>query len=134
MSQENVDAVLRGYEAFNRGDLGAATEGFHPQIEWSGPGVLPEKREIYRGVDGVRRFWELWQAEFEDFSVEIEEVIDAGEQVIVMAAVSGTGRGSGAHVRSPSFPHVWTIRDGQAVRMEMLRTKAEALEAAGLRE
>ena len=37
-------------------------------------------------------------------------------------------------VRSPSFTDVWTIRDGQAVRMEMLRTKAEALEAAGLAE
>jgi ketosteroid isomerase-like protein len=134
MSQENVEAVLRGYEAFNRGDLDAAAEGFHPEIEWSGPGVLPEKREIYRGIDGVRRFWGQWQAEFEDFTVEIEEVIEAGEQVIVMAAVSGTGRGSGAHVRSPTFPHVWTIRDGQAVRMEMLRTRAEALEATGLRE
>ena len=134
MSQENVEAVLRGYEAFNRGDLDSAAEGFHPEIEWSGPGVLPEKREIYRGIDGVRRFWGQWQAEFEDFTVEIEEVIEAGEQVIVMAAVSGTGRGSGAHVRSPTFPHVWTIRDGQAVRMEMLRTRAEALEAAGLRE
>jgi uncharacterized protein len=134
MSQENVEAVLRGYEAFNRGDLDAAAEGFHPEIEWSGPGVLPEKRQIYRGIDGVRRFWEQWQAEFEDFTVEIEEVIETGEQVIVMAAVSGTGRGSGAQVRSPSFPHVWTIRDGQAVRMEMLQTKAEALEAAGLSE
>jgi ketosteroid isomerase-like protein len=134
MSQENVEAVLRGYEAFNRGDLDAAVEGFHPEIEWSGPGVLPEKREVYRGKEGVRRFWGLWQAEFEDFTVEIEEVIEAGEQVIVMAAVSGTGRGSGAPVRSPTFPHVWTIRDGQAVRMEMLRTRAEAIKAAGLSE
>jgi uncharacterized protein len=134
MSKENVQAVLRGYQAFNRGDLEAAVEGFHPQIEWSGPGVLPEKREVYRGIEGVRRFWGTWRAEFEDFTVEIEEVIDAGEQVIVMAAVSGTGRGSGAHVRSPTFPHVWTIQDGQTVRMEMLRTRAEALEAAGLPE
>jgi uncharacterized protein len=134
MSRENVEAVLRGYEAFNRGDLDAAAEGFHPEIEWSGPGVLPERSEVFRGIDGVRRFWGLWQGEFEDFTVEIEEVIDAGEQVIVMAAVSGTGRGSGVHVRSPSFPHVWTIRDGLAVRVEMLRTRAEALEATGLSE
>ena len=134
MSQENVDVVRRGYEAFNRGDLDAATEGFHPEIEWSGPGVLPERREVYCGIEGVRRFWGTWQAEFEDFTVEVEEVIDAGDQVIVMAVVSGRGRGSGAHVRSPSFPHLWTFRDGQAVRMEMLRTRAEALEAAGLSE
>ena len=134
MSQENVQAILHGYEAFNRGDLDAAVEGFHPQIEWSGPGVVPESGTVYRGAKGVREFWEQWRGEFEDFNVEIEEVIDAGEQVIVMASVSGTGRGSGAPVRSPSFPHVWTIREGQAVRMEMLRTKAEALESVGLSE
>jgi uncharacterized protein len=133
MSQENVEAVLRGYEAFNRGDLDAAAEGFHPEIEWLGPDVLPE-RVVYRGIEGVRDFWGMWRDEFEDFSIEIEEVIDAGEQVIVMAAVSGRGRGSGADVRSPTFPHVWTIRGGVAVRMEMLRTRADALEATGLTE
>ena len=39
MSQENVETVLRAYEAFNRGDLDAASEVFHPEIQWSGPGV-----------------------------------------------------------------------------------------------
>jgi ketosteroid isomerase-like protein len=132
MSQENVEAVLRGYEAFNRGDLDAAAEGFHPEIEWIGPGAVPEKQQVYRGIEGVRRFWGLWRDEFEDFAVEIAEVIEAGEQVIVMAAVSGKGRASGAVVRSPTFPHVWTIRGGEAIRVEMFRTRAEAIEAVGL--
>jgi ketosteroid isomerase-like protein len=95
---------------------------------------VPEKRQVYRGIEGVRQFWGLWREEFEDFTVEIEEVIDAGEQVIVMAAVSGRGRGSGAHVRSPTFPHVWTIRGGEAIRVEMFPTRASALEAVGLSE
>jgi ketosteroid isomerase-like protein len=134
MSQENVEIVRRGYEAFNRGDLHAAADDFHPKIEWIGPGAVPEKLQVYRGIEGVREFWGLWRDEFEDFTVEIEEVIEAGEQVIVMAAVSGRGRASGADVRSPAFPHVWTIRGGEAVRVEMFRTRAEAREAAGPRE
>lgn len=133
MSQENVEAVLRGYEAFNRGDLDAAIEGFHPDLEWQGPEVLPEE-DVYRGVEGVRRFWEQWLELFEDFQIEIEEVIDARENVVVMAVIRGRGRESGAEVRTPSFPHFWTIRDGKAIRMKMFPTKAAALEAAGLQQ
>ena len=133
MSRENVEAVLRGYAAFNRGDLDAAIEGFHPEIEWHGPGVFPDE-DVYRGVEGVRRFWDQWLELFEDFQIEIEEVIEAGEKVVVMAVVHGRGRGSGADVKTPSFPHLWTFRDGKAVRMRMFQTKAEALEAAGLPE
>jgi hypothetical protein len=32
------------------------------------------------------------------------------------------------------FAQVWTLRDGQGIRMEMYASPDEALEAAGLRE
>jgi hypothetical protein len=32
------------------------------------------------------------------------------------------------------LPHVWTVRDGRGVRFRVFKTRAEALEAAGLRE
>src|SRR4051794_12319052 len=134
MSQANVEAVLRGYEAFNCGDLDGAVEGFHPDVEWLGPGVLPDA-QTHRGVEGVRALWASWRDSFEDFEIDIEEVIDVGdERVIVMAAAAGTGRDSGVEVRTPSFPHVWTIRDGKAIRVEMLPTRAAAIEAVGLSE
>ena len=34
MSQENVDIIRRGYEAFNRGDLEAILATLDPRIEW----------------------------------------------------------------------------------------------------
>ena len=30
--------------------------------------------------------------------------------------------------------HVWTVRDGRGVRLRVFKTRAEALEAAGLEE
>jgi ketosteroid isomerase-like protein len=76
----------------------------------------------------------MWREAFGDFRIEVDEVIDAGEHVIVMAITLGTGDESGAPVSAPRFPHVWTVRGGRVVRMEMFMSKDEALEAAGLSE
>ena len=137
MSEEAVERIRRGYEAFNRGDLAGAAKDFDPNIEWRIPFQLPDSPpdETYRGREGVIRFWETWRAAFDDFRVELEEIIDAGDQVIVFAGVRGRGAGSGADVKSPSFPQVWTMGvDGRPMRVEMYPSRAEALEAVGLSE
>lgn len=64
-----------------------------------------------------------------------EEFIDAGaDQVLVFSREGGRGRGSGAEVESHPTAHLWTIRDGRAVRMQSYWERADALEAAGLQE
>ena len=126
-----MESVLRGYEAFNRGDLEAAAQGFSPDFELRVPPIVPDTGP-YRGRDGLRRLRETWETGFEDLRFEIEEVIDAGDRVVVMASVCGRGRDSGADVRTPSFPYIWTFRDGQVVSMEPRPNRAAALEAVGL--
>lgn len=137
MSQENVERIRRGYETFNRGDLAGAAEGFDPNIEWVLHLNLPDTPpdETYRGREEVVRFWQTWRAAFTDFRIELEEVIDAGDKVIVLAGVRGRGTESGADVKTPSFPQVWTFGDdGRPVRVEMYQSRVEALEALGLSE
>ena len=34
MSRENGEIVRRGYDAFNRGDLGAFLQALDPNVEW----------------------------------------------------------------------------------------------------
>jgi SnoaL-like polyketide cyclase. len=99
------------------------------------PDILPDSADrSYRGPEGVRTFLETWREVFPDFGVVIEVMIDFGEHVLVMARVGGQGRDSGAEVRSPSFPHVWTFREGKVIRLEMFPRKAVALQALGLSE
>jgi ketosteroid isomerase-like protein len=130
MSQENVERVVAGYDAFNRGDLDALTQGMSPDFELRMPPIVPDP-DTYRGPDGMRRLRETWEAGFDDFRIEIEEVVDAGDKVLVMAAVCGTGRDSGAKVRSPSFPHIWTFRDGEIIRIEPRQNRDAGLKAIG---
>jgi hypothetical protein len=67
--------------------------------------------------------------------MDLVEIIDAGDKVIVFGGVRGRGAESGAEVNTPSFPQVWTFGDdGRPLRVEMYPSRAEALEAVGLKE
>jgi ketosteroid isomerase-like protein len=53
--------------------------------------------------------------------------------VIAVVRTSGRGKGSGMAI-DQTLTHLWTLRDGKAIRFDGYSTKQEALEAAGLRE
>jgi uncharacterized protein len=129
VSQENVELARRGYDAFNRGDMEVAFELFDPEIEWSEGTDVPEP-QVYHGHDGVRRQQERFREAWESFSIEPEEFIEMGEQLVVIAKLVGRGKGSGVEVEARGA-HVWTVRDGKAVRLEMYVDPAKALEAVG---
>jgi ketosteroid isomerase-like protein len=128
----NVERVLKGYAAFNRRDIDAALDGMSPDIVWLGPDVLPEGEREFHGHDGVVEFWGMWHETFEEFNAEIEETIEEGDKVMAMVRMHGRHRSSGADIVTPSFPHVWTIRGEEVVRMEMLPNRAAGLAALGL--
>jgi ketosteroid isomerase-like protein len=131
MSQERVDQILRAYEALNRGDFEALAVHLRPEFEFIPPPMLPEG-EVYHGPDGLRQLWQRWSGAFDNFRIEVEEAIDAGDRVIVMAAVAGTGLDSGMEVKTPSFAWVWSFDGDEVVRMEAMPNRATALEAVGL--
>lgn len=133
MSQENVDALRRGYEAFARRDWSLLSEFVDPDV------VMDLSRnvfnpDVYRGFDGFRRVVEGAEETWDDFEMTPEEFIDGGDQVVVALKVSGRGKGSGVQTEMHIY-NVWTLRDGRALRIVGgFRDRAEALEAAGLRE
>ena len=133
MSRENVELVRRGYEAFAEG--GVAFEFLDPEVEWLGPREFPDLAEPHYGQDGVRRYMEKVSEVFEDYRMVPEEFIDAGaDQVLVFSREGGRGKGSGAEVQTNPTAHLWTLRDGKAIRMQSYWNRAEALEAVGLSE
>jgi ketosteroid isomerase-like protein len=68
-----------------------------------------------------------------DFRSEPEAIVDAGDYVV--ATIHNTGRGASSEAAvEMRVPVVLEIREGKLVRLEVFETRAEALEAVGLRE
>jgi ketosteroid isomerase-like protein len=88
---------------------------------------------VQRGPEGLRRVLEAVPGEFDDFHVELHELIDAGDRVFAAATARGRGKQSGVET-SVDLWGVWTVREGRAVRWQGYTDRAAALEAAGLRE
>ena len=132
MSQENAERVRSAHDAFNRGDLGATVEYFHPDAVWI-PYLAGLEARVFRGHAELLSMWRNLRENFAGFRVEPREIIDCGDKVVVVVEAEGTGPESGAEVRQ-TWAQVITIRDGLIARVEPFPTRAEALEAAGLRE
>ena len=132
MSQENVEVVRRAVEAYEREGLDGSMRYYAPEVEWTTTDVAIE-RATYRGHDGVRRFFGTLDEQFDDLRFDVEELIDAGDQVIVTIRTGGRGRASGAPVDG-TWSYVCSLRDGMIYRVRTYSERAEALEAAGLRE
>jgi ketosteroid isomerase-like protein len=133
MSQENVESVRRLYEGV-AARLEIPQELFDPDFELHQMDVAVDADEIVRGLEAaqesLREYWDT----FEDFHIEVREVLHADEKRVVTAVEDG-GRmkGSDAEVWNRFF-HVWTFGDGKIVRLSLHTDKNQALEAAGLEE
>jgi ketosteroid isomerase-like protein len=132
MSQENVEIVRAAFAAWNRGDLDAWLETFHPTAEWHTSGTFPGLEMAYFGRDGVTNFWQQFRAGWEEIFLDVEEIIDRGEQVIVLFRFRAKGR-DGIQVQRPQAI-CDTVREGRVVRAENYAGWDQALEAAGLSE
>src|SRR6478752_5682429 len=116
MSQENVEIVRRAYARFDA--RGPNTEFLDPEIEWRGPREFPDLAEPHFGHEGVERYMDKLNEAFDDYHMASEEFIDAGEdRVLVFSREGGRGKGSGAEVETQLTAHLWTLRNGRAIRM-----------------
>ena len=133
LSQENLDLLRRASEYVERtGEI--LPEAVHPDIVWDVTtfrgAIIPG---TFVGVEEVNEWLAEWIEGFEDWSLDIEEVFDAGDQVVTIVRQRGKAKHGGPEVEM-RFAQVWTFRDGLIARMEMYADRNEALEAAGLRE
>jgi ketosteroid isomerase-like protein len=139
MAEENVEIVRRGLEELQSGvergepgaafDLGIVVDDF----EWILAGPF-EGQSVWRGREGWVEFMRAWTEQFEGWSIQVERLIDAGEdRVVALTRQTAIGKGSGVPVEWDDAT-VSELKDGRIVRATNYNNHAEALEAAGLSE
>lgn len=130
MSAENVEIVRRIFEVWESAGSPLSSGLLAEDIEWvnAREAVEPGTR---RGVAAFGDAAGKVASAFDAPRVEFERFIDAGDQVVVIGTLRGTGRSSRISIDRRQG-YVWTIRDGKAVRFEWFNDPEEALWAAGL--
>src|SRR5438270_59350 len=90
MSQESAkELVRRGHEAFNRGDREAfvacwtADCEYRPSLEQA----IEGDENVFRGHDGIRRWWQSISEAWSDFSTEVHDIRDAGDNRLLISVV-----------------------------------------------
>ena len=128
MSQENLEAIKRVFEAFNSGDFDAALAIADPEIEYVRPGGLTP----LVGPEALRAWME--PDAFDAQTVEPLDFRDLGDKVLVRQRLTAQGAGSGIEIEIESWS-VWTLSGaGLVTRLEVFleHERDGAFEAAGV--
>ena len=127
MPRESLEVVRAIYDAFNRGDTDAILELVDPAVVVEDHAVIDGT--TYEGRDGALRFLAFQAEAFNAQSVELEQLIETGEETVAVIRLRGEGPVSRVPLEG-RFSHVWEIASGMVRRLRVYATTEEALEAA----
>ena len=133
MSEENVETIRRGIDAYNRGDKAAWLDAYDADVVMIPAREWPESSPT-RGREALWDFYMEALATWETAAIpELGEVIDSEDRVVGNSRYVGRGKSSGAPFDF-NYWFVATFRNGRQSRVEWFSDREQALEAAGLSE
>ena len=132
MSQQNVDLVRGIYAAFAAGDVPAVLGAMSADIEWNeAENFIYADGNPYRGPEAVLNgVFARIGAEWDGFAPIAEEILDAGDAVVVLGRYRGTHRATGTELDA-QLAHVWRVRDGKVVGFQQYTDTLQAARASG---
>ena len=151
MSQENVEIVRRAqpdavdmvklFRASNDPDaavtppaVGIDVTVFDDDFEVEFiSGVAGSLRPPSRGPQGFSEAWLDWLEPWQSYYVEIEDILDAGNEVVSLVHIRAKAAPEAVPVEHRSAA-VWSLRDRKIIGIRFYLEREKALEAAGLRE
>jgi ketosteroid isomerase-like protein len=129
MSSQNVELVRGGFEALSEGGVEALLPFIHPEFEVTTPANLAAEPDTYRGHEGIRRYFDSFYEAMDEVRFEPLEFRDVGGRVIVPTILRARGRTTGIETQQ-ELVMVWSLRDGQALRVDTYANLDEAMAAA----
>jgi ketosteroid isomerase-like protein len=128
-------SLRKALEAYNRRDLDAVMIGARPDLEWYPYREFVEAalaEPCYHGPAGYRAYIlateDVWGGEVR---VEPTEVIDLGDQVVILADMPMRAQASGVQL-AEKYACVMTLEGGKLIRQRDYLNHAEALASVGL--
>jgi uncharacterized protein len=124
------DKPVRGFaEAITGGDLDAALEVCHPEVEFLS--VLAVDGNAYLGHAGIRQYFEDVTSAWDEWTVEVHRTADVPDgRIVIEMTMHARGRESGLPI-AVFAAHVWTLKDGKLLRNQPFREPEQARREVG---
>lgn len=130
--QSAADRIRSLYDSFAQGDVPTVLGSFDPEIVWmEAENINYADRNPYRGPQAVAEgvFMRIGQ-DWQDFRVNVEEIIDSGDTVVALGRYTGTNKSTNQPLNA-QFVHVWRLRDGKIVRFQQYADTAQFARVTG---
>jgi uncharacterized protein len=131
VQRANIEALRPVYAEWGRGNWTPRFDVYADDMEWGWSDEFPDLEGVSPDPELRSRRLRSWLSPWDEWRCDAEDYVASGEFVVVLTRYSGRGKESGANVDSPGA-HLWTLRDGKAIRLEVFSSRARALAAAGL--
>ena len=128
MFEEDAERLRAAYQAFNEGGVEAFLERLAPEVQLRDRESSPDRAETRYGKEGIMQLFDSYMEAFDALSLEPQEFIDAGDQIVVALHQRVRGKGSGVEVVG-NIAHVWTMRGETPFRLMIFGDKESALRA-----
>lgn len=115
MTHNYVETLRNTYGAFASGDIPAVLAILDPKIEWTEAKGFPYGGTYVGPEEVLVNVFMKLGTEWNGYSAKPTEYIDAGERVVVLGQYSGSYKATGRNFTA-DFAHVWTFKNGKAVK------------------
>jgi uncharacterized protein len=128
MSPGNADLIRPIYDEWGKGNWRPSFDVYHPRMEWGWSDEFPDIAGVFADTRVPNPRLLTWLREWDHWRVVPGEFVEIGDYVVVLACYIGRGKGSGVEIRQEGA-HVFKLRDGKVVRLEIFADRAKALES-----
>ena len=131
MTESNLEIVRRMLDAYFGGDLELAFTMVAPDVRWHGTVGGLEEGQVVEGREAAAAALSESLGTWEDLRFEVEDLIDAGDCVLLYWREVARVRESHAVIESRTAM-VFTLADGAVTEVRGYMDRAAAREAVGL--
>ncbi len=108
----NVAIANDLYDAFGRMDEARLRALLHPEVEWIQCAGFPGGGHRHGAEEVLEKVFGALSSEWGDWRVDVDEVLDAGNAVVVLGKYAGT-HGETSRSMEAVFAHVYDVEDGR---------------------
>ena len=132
MSQDHVRTIEAIYEDWGAGRFRRLDELYDPHVTFVLRPEFPDAG-VYVGAEEIARYMQGFLEPWSRITISAEEIVEAGDSVLVAVHQLGSGRASGLETDLRYF-QTWSFRGAKVIRWEAIRDRRDALAVVGLAE